>query len=175
MQDLSRKARSPPVDDVRRQHRVRAAQVLQKAVQVCQIGKPRLGPFCDGTDRCRRDGRRVHGPDGAPVGDGTARDQVRSDRHRQLVPVPDRHGDHRRDQVRQPGPVYQSQLQSQLLRQYHHDRVGEEDCDLIEAANRRQRGDHVRLQVPALGREDSSFIEFAFLVKYSYFSVRLQI
>ncbi|EDS45318.1 conserved hypothetical protein [Culex quinquefasciatus] len=50
MQGLSREARSPPVDDVRRQHRVRAAQVQpgqvpQKAAHVCQIIKPRLGPF----------------------------------------------------------------------------------------------------------------------------------
>ncbi|XP_038111561.1 uncharacterized protein LOC6042145 isoform X1 [Culex quinquefasciatus] len=129
----------------------------------------------DGIDRCRRDGHRVGEPGGAPVGDGSARDQVRSDRHQQHVPVPDRHGDHhRRVQLWQPGPVHQPQLQSQLLHQGHHDRVGEEDCDLLVAADRRQQGDHVRLQGPARGREDFILLR-AILVKYSYFSVRLQI
>ncbi|XP_052563798.1 histone-lysine N-methyltransferase SETD1A-like [Culex pipiens pallens] len=112
----------------------------------------------DGIDRCRRDAHRVGGPGGPSVGDGSARDQIRSDRHQQHVPVPDRHGyHHRRDQVRQPGPVPQPQLQFQLLHQGHHDRVGEEDCDLLVAADRRQRGDHVRLQGPARGRENISF------------------
>ncbi|EDS41149.1 SETD1A protein [Culex quinquefasciatus] len=59
----------------------------------------------DEIDRCRRDDHRVGEPGGAPVGDGSARNQVLSDRHQQHVPVPDRHGDyHRRVQLWQPGP-----------------------------------------------------------------------
>ena len=44
---------------------------------------------------------------------------------------------------------------AELLRESHHDRVAEEDCDLFEAEYRSERGDNVRLQVSDRGREDS--------------------
>lgn len=47
---------------------------------------------------------------------------------------------------------------AKLLRQSHHDRVAEEDRHLFEAEHRRERGDNVRLQVPAGGREDSVLV-----------------
>lgn len=43
---------------------------------------------------------------------------------------------------------------AELLRQSHHHRVSEEDRDLLEAADRRQRGDHLRLQVPPGGEQN---------------------
>lgn len=43
---------------------------------------------------------------------------------------------------------------AQLLRQGDHGGVAEEDRHLLAAAHQRQRGDHVRLQVPHRGRED---------------------
>lgn len=45
-------------------------------------------------------------------------------------------------------------LAAQLLRQGDHGGVAEEDRHLLAAAHQRQRGDHVRLQVPHRGRED---------------------
>lgn len=44
---------------------------------------------------------------------------------------------------------------AKLLRQGHHHRVPEEDCDLLEAGHRRQRRDHLRLQIPPGGEQDS--------------------
>lgn len=43
---------------------------------------------------------------------------------------------------------------AQLLRQGHHHRGAEEDRHLLEAGDRRQRGDHLRLQVPYRGHQD---------------------
>lgn len=43
---------------------------------------------------------------------------------------------------------------AQLLRQGDHGGVAEEDRHLLEAAHQRQRGDHLRLQVPHRGRQD---------------------
>lgn len=37
---------------------------------------------------------------------------------------------------------------AQLLRKSHHNRVGKENCHLLEAADRRQRRNHLRLQIP---------------------------
>lgn len=45
-------------------------------------------------------------------------------------------------------------LAAQLLRQGHHSGVPEEDCHLLPAADQRERGDHVRLQVPHRRRQD---------------------
>lgn len=44
---------------------------------------------------------------------------------------------------------------AELLRQSHHHRVPEEDRHLLQAADRRERGDHLRLQVPHRGEQDS--------------------
>lgn len=44
---------------------------------------------------------------------------------------------------------------AKLLREDNNDRVAEKNRDLLEAADRGRRGDHVRLQVPARGREDT--------------------
>ena len=44
---------------------------------------------------------------------------------------------------------------AKLLRQGHHHRVPEEDRDLLEAGHRRQRRDHLRLQIPPGGEQDS--------------------
>lgn len=49
-------------------------------------------------------------------------------------------------------------LSAQLLCEGHHRGVSEEDRDLLPAADQRQRGDHVRLQVPHRGREDPLFV-----------------
>lgn len=46
-------------------------------------------------------------------------------------------------------------LAAELLRKGDFDRGREENCNIFEAADRHQRGDHLRLQVPAGGREDS--------------------
>lgn len=43
---------------------------------------------------------------------------------------------------------------AKLLRQGYHHRVPEKDCDLLEAAHRGQRRDHVRLQIPPGGEQD---------------------
>lgn len=47
---------------------------------------------------------------------------------------------------------------AQLLCKSHHGGVSEKDCDLLQAAHQRQRGDHVRLQVPYRGWEDPLFV-----------------
>lgn len=47
-----------------------------------------------------------------------------------------------------------SPLAAKLLRQGHHHRVPEKDCDLLKATHCRQRRDHVRLQVPTGGEQD---------------------
>lgn len=91
---------------------VQPAQVQEEAAEVRQVRDSRLGPVRDGADRRRRDGHRVRGPDGQIERGRSAREQVRGDGHREHVPVPYRsRDDHRRHQVRQFGPVHQSQLQ----------------------------------------------------------------
>lgn len=45
-------------------------------------------------------------------------------------------------------------LLAKLLRQGYHHRVPEKDCDLLETGHRRQRRDHIRLQIPAGGEQD---------------------
>lgn len=49
---------------------------------------------------------------------------------------------------------YSSVLLAKLLRQGYHHRVPEKDCDLLEAAHRSQRRDHLRLQIPPGGEQD---------------------
>ena len=49
-------------------------------------------------------------------------------------------------------------LSAELLREGHHGGGSEEDRHLLPAADQRQRGDHVRLQVPHRGREDPLFV-----------------
>lgn len=44
---------------------------------------------------------------------------------------------------------------AKLLRQGYHHRVPEKDCDLLEAGHRRQWRDHLRLQIPPGGEQDS--------------------
>lgn len=44
---------------------------------------------------------------------------------------------------------------AKLLREGDNDRVAEEDSDILEAEHRGKRGDHIRLQVPDRGREDT--------------------
>lgn len=44
---------------------------------------------------------------------------------------------------------------AELLCESNHNRVGKEDCHLLQAGDWRERGDHLRLQIPTRGREDS--------------------
>lgn len=47
---------------------------------------------------------------------------------------------------------------AKLLREGHHHRGPEEDCNLLQAAHRRKRGNHVRLQVPHRGEQNPLFV-----------------
>lgn len=58
-------------------------------------------------------------------------------------------------------------LVAQLLREGDNDRVAEEDSDLLQAEHRDQRRNHVRLQVPDRGREDSLLMRGGYVQGHS--------
>lgn len=54
-------------------------------------------------------------------------------------------------------------LAAELLRKDHHRGVSEEDSDILPAADRHQRRDHIRLQVSHRGNKDSLFVRSRWL------------
>ena len=60
-----------------------------------------------------------------------------------------------------------SYFAAKLLCEDHHGGGREEDCDLLQTRHRRERGNHVRLQVPAGGREDPLSVRHRVLSRLS--------